>query len=219
MHLEQAMRTTASIRAFRPDPVPDAVLHRILDQARFAGSGGNRQGWRVIVVKDLEVRRALRDIYVEVWAEYADGHRRGLVPFSPSWTPSNEPLPPAPNDFADHLEDVPLLLLVLAELGALAITDRLLDRPSIVGGASVYTFVQNILLASRAEGLGGVLTTLLARAEPRVAELIGLPPTHAVAAMLALGYPVHQPTKLTRKPVAEFTTIDRADGPPFAIDP
>ncbi len=219
MDLEQAMRTTASIRDFRPEPVPDTVLHRILDQARFAGSGGNRQGWRVIIVNDIDVRRALRDIYVEVWAEYIDGYRRGLVPFSPSWTPSSEPPPPVPSDFADHLDDVPALLLVLAELDALAITDRLLDRPSIVGGASVYTFVQNILLASRAEGIGGVLTTLLARAEPRVAELIGLPPTHAIAAMVTLGYPVHQPTRLSRKTVSEFTTIDRADGPAFTIFP
>lgn len=102
-----------------------------------------------------------------------------------------------PNAFADHLDRVPVLLVVLAELGSLAITDRDLTRPSIVAGASIYPFIQNILLAARGEGLGGVLTTLLCRAEPEVAELLRIPSTHALAAVLALGVPERQPTRLT----------------------
>jgi nitroreductase len=213
--LSEAMRTTGSVRAFRPEPVDDAVLVRILDQARFAGSGGNRQGWHVVVVRDPATRRALRDLYVPVWAEYVDGYRQGVVPYSIDWTPPAAPPEPAPNEFADHLDEVPALLLVCADLRALAVTDRDLDRQSVVGGASVYPFVQNVLLAARGEGLGGVLTTLLVRAEPAVAALIGLPPTHALVAVLALGHPVHQPTKLSRRPVASFTTVDRFDGPPL----
>ena len=111
------------------------------------------------------------------------------------------------------------MLLVLAELGALAMTDRLLDRPSVVGGASVYPFTQNILLAARAEGLGGVLTTLLGREEPRVAELCAIPDTHALAAMITLGHPVHQPSRLARHPVEAFTTVDRMDGPAIRLRP
>ena len=213
--LVTALRTTGSVRDFRPESVPDEVVHRILDTARFAGSGGNRQGWRVIVVEDPAIRRGLRDLYRPVWAEYLDGYRRGLVPFSPAWTPAEEVPAPVADDFADRLDQVPVLLLVLAELGALAMTDRLLDRPGIVGGASVYPFVQNLLLAARAEGLGGVLTTLLSRVEPEVAELIGMPDTHAVAALVALGHPVHRPTRLSRRPVEAFTTVDRFDGPTF----
>jgi nitroreductase len=211
--LGEAMRTTASVRAFRPEPVDDDVLVRILDQARFAGSGGNRQGWHVVVVRDPAVRRALRDLYRPVWAEYVEARQRGLVAYSVDWTPPAAPPEPFPNEFADHLDEVPVLLLVCADLRTLAVTDGDLERPSIVAGASVYPFVQNVLLAARAEGLGGVLTTLLARAEPAVAPLIGLPPTHALVAALALGHPVHQPTKLSRRPVASFTTVDRFDGP------
>jgi nitroreductase len=69
MDLDLALRTTASIRAFRPDPVPDAVLHRILERARFAGSGGNRQGWHVVVVRDPAIRRRLRELYVPIFGE------------------------------------------------------------------------------------------------------------------------------------------------------
>lgn len=216
MDLDLALRTTASIRSFRADPVSNDLLFRILDRARFAGSGGNRQGWRVLVVKDGAVRRRLREIYIPIFAEYIDGLRRGLVSYSPEWTPGANPPPIVPNEFADHLDRVPVLLVVLAELGTLAITDRDVARPSIVAGASIYPFVQNILLAARGEGLGGVLTTMLCRAEPEVAALLHIPPTHAMAAMIALGFPEHQPTHLKRRPVSSFTTLDRFDGPRFA---
>lgn len=62
MELDRALRTTASIRLFRSDPVPDDVIFRILDSARFAGSGGNRQVWRVVVVNDAAIRRGIRDL-------------------------------------------------------------------------------------------------------------------------------------------------------------
>jgi nitroreductase len=215
VELDLALRTTASIRSFRPDPIPDDMLFRILDHARFAGSGGNRQGWRVVVVKNGAIRRRLREIYVPIFAEYLDGLRRGLVSYSPDWAPGATSPPSAPNEFADQLDRVPVLLVVLAELGTLAITDRDLARPSIVAGASVYPFVQNVLLAARGEGLGGVLTTMLCRAEPEVAALLHIPPTHAMAAMLALGFPELQPTRLKRRPVSSFTTLDRFDGPHF----
>ncbi|MBY0399360.1 nitroreductase family protein, partial [Myxococcota bacterium] len=177
MDLDLAMRTTASIRAFRPEPVPDEMLARILERARFAGSGGNRQGWRVLVVKDAAIRRRICELYVPIFAEYVDGLRRGQVSYSPDWTPGEDPPQPVANEFADQLDRVPALLVVLAELGTLAITDRDLARPSIVGGASVYPFVQNILLAARGEGLGGVLTTMLCRKEPEIAALLHVPPS------------------------------------------
>ncbi len=217
MELDRALRTTASIRSFRADPVPDEIVHRILDSARFAGSGGNRQGWHVLVVKDAAIRRRIRELYVSIFAEYVDGLRRGLVSYSPDWTPGASPPPAVANDFADHLDRVPVLLIVLAELGSLAITDRDLERPSIVAGASIYPFVQNILLAARGENLGGVLTTLLCRAEPEVVRLLRIPPSHGMAAMIALGFPESQPTRLKRKPVSSFATLDHFDGPGFGV--
>jgi nitroreductase len=109
-----------------------------------------------------------------------------------------------------------VLLLLVVELGALAVLDNGLDRQSIVGGASVYPFGHNILLAARDAGLGGVMTTALARQEPAVKELLGIPDTHALAALLALGHPAKQVTKLRRAEVEDFTTVDRFDGPAFS---
>lgn len=212
MEFSDVVRSTATIRSFRDGEVPDDVVHAILDDARFAGSGGNRQGWRVIVVKDPEIRLALRDLYVEVFAEYVNSYVRGLVPYSPEWTPPTEPPPRQPFGFADELHQVPVLLLILADLSCLAITDSQLSRPSVVGGASIYPFVQNILLAARSRDVGAALTTLLTRMEPAVAKLCDIPETHALAAMVTLGYPERPITRLNRRPVSEFATVDTFDG-------
>src|SRR5206468_11925944 len=81
--LTEALRTTGAVRDFLPDPVPDDVLYRILDTARFAPSGGNRQGWRVVVVKDPGQRSAIRDLYLPGWYEYLAVAGVGLVPWAP----------------------------------------------------------------------------------------------------------------------------------------
>jgi nitroreductase len=109
-----------------------------------------------------------------------------------------------------------VLLVLVADLTALAVMDNGLDRQSIVGGASIYPFGHNVLLAARDVGLGGVMTTVLARQEPAVRELLALPTSHAVAGLIALGHPVKQVTRLRRAEVAEFTTVDRLDGNPFS---
>jgi nitroreductase len=225
--LVEVMATTGAVRSFTDEPVPDAVLHRVLDHARFAGSGGNRQGWRVIVVRDPATRAELRDLYRAGWREYMAHVREGLVPFAPGpdgrWTGPAVDLAeaartPAPNDFADRLDTVPVLLVVAVRLGALACIDNGLDRQHIVGGASIYPFVHNILLAARNEGLGGVLTTILCRREPQAMALLGIPEGWAVAALLALGHPQRQPTRLTRRPVEELAAFDHFDGPAFTVD-
>ncbi|HEX7096211.1 MAG TPA: nitroreductase family protein [Acidimicrobiales bacterium] len=216
MELYDVMRTTGSSRRFTDEPVPDEVLLRILDNARFAGSGGNRQPWRVIVLRDPGIRQRVAELYAATWDLYMVGRRRGEVPFHPGWEEPTPPVPHEPNDFAENLARTPpVLLLVCAHLGSLAVTDQALPRTSIVGGASVYPFVHNLLLAATNEGLGAVLTTVVARAEDELRTLLGIPKDHAVAALVAIGHALDRPTKLTRKPVQAFTTVDRFDGSPW----
>lgn len=218
------MRTTAAVRDFTDEPVPDADLHAILDDARFAPSGGNRQGWRVVVARAPDVRRRLRELYQAGWREYVAHVVEGKVPFAPGpdrrWRSPAVDLDaaratPAPNRFADHLEEAPVLLVVAVDLTALAVLDNGLDRQSIVGGGSVYPFCHNVLLAARARGYGGVMTTAICREEDAVRDLLGIPDPFAVAGLVALGRPVHQVTRLRRDAVEAFTTVDRFDGPPF----
>jgi nitroreductase len=222
MDLIETLRTTAAIRNFHPDPIPDDVVHRILDNARFAPSGGNRQGWRVVVVKDPSTRRALRDLYLPTWYEYLAQRMVGLTPWAPITDREAEARAIESADdmrggggFPENLDEVPVLLVVFADLRALAAVDRDLPRYTFAGGASVYPFVWNVMLAAREEGLGGVVTTMAIGREDEVKALFDAPDELAVAAVVALGRPVHQPRKLTREPVSSFTTVDRVTGPVF----
>ncbi|MED5599621.1 MAG: nitroreductase family protein [Actinomycetota bacterium] len=221
MDLQEAMRTTFACREFTDDPVSDEVLHRILDVARFAPSGGNRQGGHVVVVRDKGVRQRLGELCVPTLRLYAAQVAAGESPFNtvvPSAVDVATALDTPTEPFAlfEHLGDVPVALVVSVDLAAVASMDKDLDRVGLVTGASIYPLVWNILLAARAEGLGGVVTTAVVPAEAGVRHLLDLPDTHAVAALLPLGVPVRQLTRLKRLPVEEFTTVDRFDGPPLA---
>ena len=216
MDLVDALRTTGSVRAFMHEPVDDATVVRLLDIARFAPSGGNRQGWRVALVKAVAARRQLAALMQPVWDEYLAQSASGRTPFNVIDAPDIVGVSPhRPNPLLDTIDAVPVVLVVAADLRCLAMMDKDLDRAALTGGASVYPFCWNVLLAARALGLGGVMTTFLSRAERAAAPLLGLPEHHAIASVLFLGHPVHQPTKLSRRAVAEFAHLDRFDGPPL----
>jgi nitroreductase len=227
MELRDALRTTGAVREYREDPVPDDVVYRILDTARFAPSGGNRQGWRVVVVRRPDVRVRLRDLYLGGWYEYLAMSAAGLVPWAPVTDEEAERRALAeapaiaaraasgPGGFAEHLDAVPVLLLLLADLRTLASVDRGYGRYTFAGGASIYPFAWSLLLAAHGEGLAGVMTTMPIRREPEVKELFGVGDKLAVAGLIALGYPERRPTRLRRRPVEEFTTVDGLDGPAF----
>jgi nitroreductase len=157
-----------------------------------------------------------------VWNEYVALSQTGTTPFTvvapAGYTLDRSGAPTAgtvPNQLLDDITNVPVMLVVAADLGRIAVMDKDLDRMPMAGGASVFPFCWSILLSARARGLGGVLTTFMSRVEPEVASLLGLPPDHALVATIYLGYPVKQATKLKRHPVSSFATIDRFDGSPL----
>ena len=212
--LSTAIRTTGAVRAFTEEPVDDATLFDILDDARFAPSGGNRQPWRVAVVADRTLRMELAALMRPVWAEYVAISSTGATPFALGSPSGLDPVD-APNPLLDAIADVPVVLAIAADRRRIALMDGDLDRPAMTGGASVYPFCWNLLLAARSRDLGGVMTTFLSRAEPAARPLLGLPDDHVLAATIFLGHPVHQPTKLRRAAVNSFATIDRFDGEAF----
>ena len=212
--LYEVMRQAPSTRYFTTEPVPRETLDRVLDNARFAPSGGNRQGWRVIVITDPGTRRKLRELYEPAWMEYTkQTGARALLDAPeppPDITPGRLRMLKGADEFAHTFDEVPVHLVPCVELDALAIVDQSLERPSIVGGASIYPFVQNVLLGLRAEGLGAAFTTLLTPAEPRVRELLNIPDGIAVAGHISVGYRADPwPAKLSRKPVSEFAYSER----------
>ena len=219
MELYDVMRTAFAARDFTADPVPDDVLEAILDNARFAPSGGNRQGWRVIVVRDLAKRAALGPLIEPTYRRYLAEVRAGANPWNTiapaAVSQADVDAVAIPPGFIDRLIHAPVLLLVTVDLAVVASMDQHLPRIGVISGASIYPFVWNILLAARNEGLGGTLTTFLAAEEAKAKALFGIPENHALAAMLPIGKPVKQLTRLRRNPVAAFATVDAFDGSPF----
>jgi nitroreductase len=208
--LYDAMRTTRAVRRLRPDPIPDDVLRRVIEAATWAPSGGNRQPWRIVAVRDPEKKRRLRDLYKGPWDRYVRGQRRALEALAPEVRTRGERALRAADYLAEHLNDAPVILIFCFNPELLAITDLSLGRPSVVGGGSVYPAVQNLLLACRAEGLGCVLTTLLCLAEAEIRPMIELPDPWATCAFVPVGYPIgtgHGP--LSRRPAEDMCFLDR----------
>jgi nitroreductase len=151
---------------------------------------------------------------------YAAQTKAGEVP----WNPLAPPGPSAeeiaatepPSYFLTPVLTAAVVVVACVDLGAVAATDQDLDRVGMVAGASVYPLVWNILLGARQEGFGGTFTTMAVAQEGAVKELLGIPDHYAVAAVVPLGKPVKQPTKLRRQPVEEFVTWQRFDGEPFS---
>lgn len=211
MDLYEAMRCAPTSRRFKTDPVPREALARVLDAARFAPSGGNRQGWRVVAVADPAAREALRDLYLPRWRSYTERTGAAALLANPEGAdPRVLRMVRLADDYARNLHEVPLHLIIGVRLEDVLATDAKLPRQSIVGGASIYPFVQDVLLGLRAEGLGAALTTLLVPAEAEVRELLGIPEDVALAAHVGVGYRADPwPERLARKPLEEFAFGER----------
>jgi nitroreductase len=187
------------------------MLVRALESARFAPSGGNRQGWRVVVVQDATRRRELRDLYLPLWRAYREQTGAAQMLSEPSgFDPARVRAIRLADEYASELHELPVHIVVGVRLEDLAVTDAELPRQSIVGGASIYPFVQNLLLCLRAEGLGAAMSTVLAPAEDQVRRLLEIPEGVALAAHIGVGHRADPwPAALRRRPVSEFAFLER----------
>lgn len=220
MELYDVMRTTFAAREFADDPLPDETLVKILDNARFAPSGGNRQGAHVIVVRDRATREKIAALNIPGAKRYIAQMRAGENPWNPVDPPrvSADAIERAtvPARMTEPLLKAQVVLVVCVDLRVVAAVDQHLDRVGIIAGASIYPFVWSILLAARNEGFGGTLTTVAIAEEPKLKELLGIPAHVAVAAIVPLGRPIKQLSKLRRKPVGEFAVRERWGGEPLS---
>jgi len=200
----EAMSTQRAVRRLKPDPVPRDVLGRILQAAAWAPTGGNVQPFRIVVVEDAAAKSTIGALYKEEWVKYTAGMRGAEKDSAP------EKLLRAGDYLANHMAESPAILIFCFNADRMAITDANLDRPSVVGGGSVYTAVQNVMLACRTEGLGCVLTTLLCFREKEIKTLLDIPDPWGTCAHIPIGYPVlkgHGP--ITRRPISKLVFSDR----------
>ncbi len=210
VELYEAMSTLRAVRRLKPDPIPADVMQRVLQAAAWAPTGGNVQPFRIMLVKDPEHLKKIQGWYAGEWGRYTEPNRAGLSKLPDDIRLQSERMLKAGDYLAKHMAEVPAMLVFCFNPKFMAITDSDLDRPSVVGGGSVYTAVQNVMLACRAEGLGCVLTTLLCYKEAEVKSLLGIPSDWGTCAHIPIGYPVlkgHGP--ISRRPVEKLVYLDR----------
>ena len=214
------MRTTFAAREYTGEILSDETLYEILENARFAPSGGNRQGNHVIVVRSDKTRSALVKLLEPAAKRYHAQVKAGENPWnaiSPTKVTADDiKKAAAPTRLMEPYKTASVLLVITVNLKVVASMDQYLNRVGIISGASIYPFAWNILLAARQAGFGGTITTLAAAQEPQIQKLLNIPSNHAICAVLPLGKPVKQLTKLKRLPVEEIARIETFDGVPFA---
>ena len=194
--LFEAIYTQRAIRHFKPDPVPEDLIHKLIEAATKAPSGANRQHWNFIVIRDAEMRRRVGEYY-----------RRGFEAVYGSEASIPATIQPhvraSAAHLAEHIHDAPVLIMATIEHDG---------SPSSMGrGSSIYPAVQNLLLAARGLGLGSVITSLHKLYEREIKELLGIPENVETAALLPIGYPAegsrYGPTR--RSPVEQVTFWER----------
>ena len=174
MELFEALHTQRAVRRFRPDPVPDELVRRVLDAAIRAPSGGNNQPWVFLVLTDEEIKRQVGAYYKRAWDE------SGVGRLAQDPDPSRARVYTSASYLAERMGDAPVLILA-------CIRGR--TGSGITGGASIYPAVQNLMLAARGLGLGTVITTIHRRYEKEIAALLGIPDGVQTAALIPMGYP------------------------------
>ena len=203
------MQTTRSMRRLKPDPVPDALINRILQAGAYAANGGNAQRWRFMVVKDPAIKQAVQVWYKRAFDEVV-GPRYASNPPPPGVSPERfRRQHTAVEYLTEHFHEAPVWIVACVDEGK--------ATPTRWSGASIYPAVQNMLLAARALGLGSTLTTRHLLYEKEAEQALGLPPGVHSYAILPIGYPMGRFGPVGRGTLAEIVYQDRWGQPYTAL--
>jgi nitroreductase len=200
MELFEAIHTLRAIRRLKPDPIPDDILRQILEAAIRAPSGGNRQPWFFVAVRDADKRQAIADIW-------QTGYQKLLeVPYygdaaAGKGTEAQQRMMRSVTYMAEHLHEAPMHLVVCMD------TDG--QPPAFGHGSSIYPAIQNLMLAARALGVGTVLTTIHRYRDADLKALLGIPESIVTAAVIPMGYPLGKFGAGPRKHLNEVAFIDQ----------
>jgi len=201
MDFFDVVTTQRAMRRLKPDAIPDDVVRRIMDAAICAPSGGNRQNWSFVVVRDPAKRARLGELYREAWGELMKVPYYASASKEPASSPAGKMLASA-RHLGEHLGEAPVIVLACVALDPGV-------KASLTTGASIYPAVQNIMLAARALGIGSCITTIHRFRDAQVKELLGIPAEIETAALIPLGYPLGKFGRPPRLPLSEVAFADR----------
>jgi nitroreductase len=216
MGLFEAIYSARSLRRFKPDPVPDEVITKVLDAAIRAPSGSNQQSWEFIVIKDAAQRKKIGDVYRKGGGILMALYANRVKPAHMS-EDAYRRLRASATYLVDHMADAPVLLIAcLKQTASAGAPPKLAPEVAAamksmarISGSSIYPAVQNIILACRGLGLGTVLTTIHAYFEDEVKAILGLPPEVQTYALMPIGYPQGKFGPIKRRPVSEVAYLDK----------
>lgn len=210
--LFEAIYTQRSIRKFTDEPVSDADIEKILDAATRAPSGGNRQPWEFIVIRDPQTRKIIGDYYLKAFHEY----KARVLKQAETLPAAQEQVARwnrrgAPDVFAESIATIPVFILLCLNREKLGVLHDDPDNPGQIPStyASIYPAMQNILLAARGLGLGSVPTTLHCRYENEIKALLGIPEYIQTVALIPIGHPATRFGPTTRIPAKALTHYER----------
>ncbi len=190
MDVFEVINTTRAMRRLRADPVPDELVWKVLEAAIRAPSGGNRQPWGFIVIRDEETRKKIGEWYLEAW-----NNTYGRMKEAVTADAQGARMYSSADYLANHLAEAPVLIIAAVRSGAVG------TSPS---GSYIYPAVQNLMLAARALGLGTTLTTLHRAHESDVKALLGIPDDIETMALIPMGWPEGKFGVGARRPVEEI---------------
>jgi len=198
MDIFEAINSQRAMRRLKPDPVPEELIWKLLDAAVKAPSGGNRQPWNFIVIRDDETKAKIAEWYLDGWNK-----AYGPVKQAAMASPTTARTYASADHLANHLAEVPVLIIATINNAGVA--------PVSTSGASIYPAVQNLMLAARALGLGTTITTLHRTHEAEVKQLLGVPEGVDTMALIPLGYPVGKFGPTNRIPTEKVVYWDKWD--------
>jgi nitroreductase len=212
MGIFEVMYSTRALRRYKPDPVPDDVIAKLVEAGTRAASGSNDQNWVFMVITDAAQRKRVADVYRKaadrahmpdyIKAKFSGGDRQGRL------------LANSVLHLVEHIHEAPLMIVPCLKSGNPAAQDpKFRERMGRLEGASIFPATENIILACRALGLATVLTTLHALYEDEMREVLDLPPEYTTWALLPIGYPTDKFGPVKRKPISEVTHRDRFGNP------
>ncbi len=200
----EIMHTMRAMRRLKSDPVPDALIEKILTAGTAAPNGGNSQRWRFLVVKDREIKRRIQPYYRRAYDQVVvPRHNAAAPPSGPEHAAAHEQHArnlKATEYLTDHFHEAPVWIVACLNAGKNATRST---------PGSIYPAVQNMLLAARAVGLGATLTTRHLHFEKEVEAILGLPEGMHPYAIIPIGYPMGKFGPTRRAPLSEVVYLDR----------
>jgi nitroreductase len=194
------IHTTRAMRRLKPDPVPDALIRRILAAGQCAPSGGNAQRWRFLVVKDRAIKQAVQVWYQRAYDEVIGPHYQSSAPPPGMDRERHQRQAAAVQYLTEHYHEAPVWIVACIDHGT--------QPPNRWSGANIFPAVQNMLLAARALGLGATLTTRHLLYEKEAEAALGLPPGVHSYAIIPIGYPLGNFGPVRRGPLADIVYAD-----------